>query len=383
MNTDPELKQRLSRAADPLEQDVEARLRSLHGAAPRRRLVHKAGVIAVAASVAVLGTGVAMRLAPGSKVPRVGPAGPSTPQGQIAYFRDVEKATSSQIELFAVSAAGGSDPTAVNAEPQNAALLRWSPDGSRIAYLGGDETTPYPYYSIVVANADGSDAKTIVHGQYFWLSWSPDGSQIAYVGETLDVKDLTVKEEGLWVVNVDGTDPQLVLDGNWESVDWSPDGTKLLLCGYPAHNQGEASGSTDIYTVTPQGSDLTQLTKDVPFEHAASWSPDGMSILYGESPTGDDADQEMDVVLASADFGNMTDLTDRAGFDGFPIWSSDGRWIAFASDRDATQAQIDANGSSLTGYAGISLYTMRVDGTDVTMVVDGGDAALLPSSWKA
>lgn len=381
MNTDPELKQRLSRAADPLEVDVESRLRSLHGAAPRRRLVHKAGVIAVAASVAVFGAGVAMRLAPGSKAPRVGPAGSSTPQGQIAYFRDVEKGTSSQIGLFTVSAAGGSDPIVIDVGPQNAALARWSPDGSRIAYLGGDATTPYPYYSIVVANADGSDPKTIVHGQYFWLSWSPDGTQIAYSGETLDANDQTVKQQGLWVVNADGTDPHLINDGSWESVDWSPDGTKLLLCGYPSGPSGTEQNN-DLYTVAPQGRDLTQLTNDAPFEHAASWSPDGMSIVFGTSPTSDDADHKMNVAVANADGTDIRVLTDWSGFDGFPVWSPDGLWIAFASDRDATAAQIDANATS-GGYSGFSIYTMQVDGSGLTKVVHDGEAALLPSSWKA
>ncbi len=381
MNTDPELKQRLSRAADPLEVDVESRLRSLHGAATRRRLVHKAGVIAVAASVAVFGAVAAMRLAPGSKVPSFGPAGPSTPQGQIAFFRDVEKGTSSQIDLFTVSAAGTSDPTAIDTGPQNAALERWSPDGSQIAYLEGDAMTPYPYYSIVVANADGSDPRTIVHGQYFWLSWSPDGAQIAYSGETLDVNNQTVKQQGLWVVNADGTDPQLILDGNWESVDWSPDGSRLLLSGYPS-SAPDTNVNNDLYTVTPQGNDLTQLTNDAPFEHAASWSPDGMSILFGTSPTSDDADHEMNVAVANSDGTDIRVLTDWSGFDGFPVWSPDGGSIAFASDRDATPAQIEANATS-GAYAGFSIYTMQVDGSGVSKVVDGGDAALLPSSWKA
>jgi Tol biopolymer transport system component len=60
--------------------------------------------------------------------------------------------------------------------------------------------------------------------------------------------------------------------------------------------------------------------------------------------------------------------------------SPDGDWIAFASDRDATQDQIDANATSAN--AGISIYTMRSDGSEVTKIADGARAALLPPYWR-
>jgi TolB protein len=360
MNADPELKQRLTRAAEALDPDVEGHLRSLHRSAPRRRLMHKAGVIAVAASVAVVGAVAAIRLAPESKVPRVGST-PSTPQGEIAYTGG---SVALQLSLFTVDASGGSDPTPVLIDAPYAQVERWSPDGSQIAYLApgsGDGNA----LSIVVANADGSDAHTIVPGFSTWFSWSPDGTQIAYVGV-----------EGLSVVNADGTQSHLIDHGRWESVDWSPDGTTLLLSGYPGD-----TNQLDLYTVTPDGSDLTRLTNDADSEHAASWSPDGSSILFGFSPDSVDDDHRMDIAVAAADGTGMRVLTNWSGFDGFPVWSPDGRWIAFASDRDATQAQIDANATSGVD-AGFSLYTMSSDGSAVTMVLDAGDRAVLPTSWR-
>jgi Tol biopolymer transport system component len=361
MSADPELKQRLSRAADPLDVEVERRLRSLHRAAPRRRLVYKASVIAVAASVALLGAVAAIRLAPASRVPDVG-AEPSTPHGQIAYTGG---SAALQLSLFTVSASGGSAPIAVPTDAPYAQVERWSPDGSKIAYLAPDGT-PSDDLSIVVANADGSDAKTVVRGFISWLSWSPDGTEIAYVDG-----------QGLWVVNADGMQPRHIDHGRWESVDWSPDGTELLLSGYPSD-----TNQLDLFTVTPQGRDLTQLTDDAVSEHAASWSPDGSSILFGISPGSVDDDHQMDVAVASASGTDVRVLTDWSGFDGFPVWSPDGRWIAFASDRGATQAQIEANATSGVD-TGFSLYTMRSEGSDVTMVVDAGDRAILPTSWRA
>lgn len=362
MNADPELKQRLSRAADPLEQDVEKHLRALHRSAPRRRLVHKAGVIAVATAVAVLGAVAAIRLAPDSKGPDVGPADPGTPEGEIAYTGG---SAALELRLFIVDASGGSDPVAVPTDAPYAQVERWSPDGSKIAYLAPDGATSN-HLSLVVANADGSDATTIVPGFISWFSWSPDGTEIAYVDG-----------QGLWVVNADGTQPRLIDHGRWESVDWSPDGTRLLLSGYPGD-----TNQLDLYTVTPDGSDLTRLTNTADSEHAASWSPDGSSIVFGLSPGSVDDDHGMDIAVAAADGTGMRVLTNWSGFDGFPVWSPDGRWIAFASDRDATQAQIEANATSGVD-TGFSLFTMSSDGGPATKVLDAGDQAILPTSWKA
>ena len=81
----------------------------------------------------------------------------------------------------------------------------------------------------------------------------------------------------------------------------------------------------------------------------------------------------------NADGSDVRRLTDWEGLDLFPVWSPDGRWIAFASDRDATPAQQESNRSGDVIFSGLSLYVMRPDGSDVTRVLES-DAAL-PVSW--
>src|SRR5262249_47224302 len=58
----------------------------------------------------------------------------------------------------------------------------WSPDGSMLAFVKGSILGPS---SIMVANADGSDPRTLVKSDVYAdnLSWSPDGSEIAFTGE--------------------------------------------------------------------------------------------------------------------------------------------------------------------------------------------------------
>ncbi len=85
--------------------------------------------------------------------------------------------------------------------------------------------------------------------------------------------------------------------------------------------------------------------------------------------------------MINADGTGITRLTDSRGPDLFPVWSPDGRWIAFASARGATQAQKQAIADGSLG--GISVWVMAADGSDPRMLVDGGQDFAAPGSWAA
>lgn len=63
--------------------------------------------------------------------------------------------------------------------------VKWSPDGSRIAFVA---TVAFDQAEVVVMDADGTDAR-IVSPNYSYVlgdvDWSPDGTKIAYVMATL------------------------------------------------------------------------------------------------------------------------------------------------------------------------------------------------------
>ena len=92
-------------------------------------------------------------------------------------------------------------------------------------------------------------------------------------------------------------------------------------------------------------------------------------------------DYGQDIFVMDADGSNLRRLTAWEGFDSFAVWAPDGRWIAFASDRDATPEQQQGNRQNHP-LGGVSLYVMRPDGSDVARVLEGGDVALLPSAWS-
>jgi dipeptidyl aminopeptidase/acylaminoacyl peptidase len=365
MSADPLLRDRLERAARHVEVDTAQRLDRLHRTATKRGRGRRIRALAVAAMIGVVAVFLAWQILPADEG-RVTLAG-DVPTGRLAYlgeqgvFRglsEVDVVTGDVVPLYD----GG------------AGVLRaaWSPDGSRLAYILEE---PGPRYAIVVADADGSNAVTIVDEEdtgaagpdLIDLSWSPDGSQIAYSGRVVEDG---VARRTILIVDADGSGKPTALDGHWESVSWSPDGERLLVSGFPG-----VEAPFHLYTVHPDGSNLIRLPTDVPGPHRALWSPDGERILFFMG----DNDYELDVYVMDADGSNVRRLTDWEGLDLFPVWSPDGRWIAFASDRDATQAELDSNRSGDEIFTGLSLYVMRADGSDIHPLLESDTA--LPISW--
>ena len=367
MNADPQLHDRLERAAGFVKVDPERRLERIRIATDRRSRGRRVRALAVAAAIGVVAVAVVsqLRLAddPGPSL-----AGGS-PTGRIAFLGD----RGSHRGLFDLDVATG-EISALTEDPE-VLWAAWSPDGSRVAYVV-EETGPR--FAIVVAAADGSRPVTIVEEEgtgavgpdLIDVSWSPDGSRIAYSGRTVEDG---VARRTIFIVNADGSGAPVVLDGLWTSVSCSPDGDGLLALGFP---QKGHEGQFDLYVIREDGSEPVQLTDDEVVEHEPSWSPDGSRIVFA---AGED-DLSQDIYVMDADGSDVRRLTDWEGLDFLPVWSPDGRWIAFSSDRDATAEQRAANRSGEEMFSGLSLYVMRPDGSDVTQVLES-DSAALPTSW--
>ena len=146
----------------------------------------------------------------------------------------------------------------------------WSPDGSRLAYEGWDDTDSTRNGIYTLSAVDGSDLQR--------MTFSPDGGHDIPGDFALDGRELFfARWDGsgasgpLMVVGVDGSDPRMVASGAYGMPSLSPDGQTLL-----ALREGQ------LYLIAVDGSSLTPIS--IPAypslaDFGPSWSPDGSWIV--------------------------------------------------------------------------------------------------------
>ena len=129
------------------------------------------------------------------------------------------------------------------------------------------------------------------------------------------------------------------------------------LSGAIAFHRGATfDGDFEIYVMNADGSKVTQVTHNAVNEFDPVWSPDGRQLAFGR------CDARCDGIVINAD-GSGERVLVR---DGFPsAWSPTGKQIAFASSRDGDG----------------EVFIMNANGSGVTQVThnDFGD---LPTAWS-
>jgi len=137
---------------------------------------------------------------------------------------------------------------------------------TRIAYI----TKAGPRFQLLVADADGSDPQTVVTSNEPLLSprWSPDGSRLAYVS-------FESKKPVVYVQNL-GTGTRTAVAnfrGSNSSPAWSPDGKKLAVTL-------SRDGGSQIFVMNADGSDARRVMSSGSIDTEAFFTPDGNALLF-------------------------------------------------------------------------------------------------------
>jgi Tol biopolymer transport system component len=144
------------------------------------------------------------------------------------------------------------------------------------------------------------------------------------------------KERDLFVVNADGSGQEQVTHDLYVegTASWSPDGRQAIL-------QASIDGVSTVVrlTIGPDNkqADAVQLTADVKADSVLPvWSPDGKMVAFQSKRDGG----QYQLFVMDADGNNKRRLSDGTGYAGQPAWSKDGKTIAFIAGKDATPGAV-------------------------------------------
>ncbi|KAI0483504.1 tat pathway signal sequence domain-containing protein [Xylaria cf. heliscus] len=208
----------------------------------------------------------------------------------------------------------------------------FNPDGSQVAvglgtWFFGRNQGPGTIY---LSNTTGKEVTKLTDGDLNagFPSFSPDGTKLVY--RLWDQS--TSSPLGLRILDLTTGETTNLTQGWDNTPGWSPDGERIVFTRQT--NWTESYGNRwyadrfDIFTIRPDGSDLTQVTTSNANDAHAVWSYDGRILwntgMFGfrdEGPQYDNTFQPYgQIMVMNADGSNKTMLTDSMWEDSMPLY---------------------------------------------------------------
>jgi len=227
-------------------------------------------------------------------------------------------------------------------------LFSWSSEGKHIVYMAIADPTQIPVRARIQSVDVATGMQTVLAEDQlgFHPAWSPDGTKIAFVGWIGEPDESGQQESELFVMDRDGSNLQQLASrpGPDLSPRWSPDGRRIAWSGY-----GPEDEPSRLFMVDVESGELTELG----LGSDPIWSPDGSRLLFvqeEQKPGVITFKPNSEVFVLDVETGEQLNLTNNIVPEYWPTWSPDGSRIAFVSERDSPRGDIyvmNADGSDV------------------------------------
>jgi dipeptidyl aminopeptidase/acylaminoacyl peptidase len=291
---------------------------------------------------------------------------------------------------------GSEDPRQLTSSERRDGSPRWSPDGSRLAFVsnrdGEDEKEAHGELYLVAAT--GGEPRRLTEGKedVEWIAWSPDSQRLSFARR---VRDSAYEEEDdraraprrftrvfykldsvgwtgdrrkhVFVVDLEGNERQLT-DGDCEDDEptWSADGRRIVFTSQRGDRWDvELVDALYELEVDAEGAEPKRLTPPDESASMASCSPDGSLIAYRHEPEDGTYPHHGQIAVMRADGSDRRILT--ASLDRQctpfplvrePVW--DGDRVAF---------RVEDGGN-------VHIYTVATDGSGEPELLVGGEQSI-------
>lgn len=231
--------------------------------------------------------------------------------GYIYYF-DVQKQSLTRLSIQ-VADDGLWARSEFKDASQNIHTFDISPNGERSAFGARGDVFTVPAEKGITLNLTRTPG---VHERN--VAWSPDGKYIAYISDATGNNEIFIQDQS-------GNSAPVQITKNTDTylfdIKWSPDSKKILWTDRKFRLQFVDIQTREVTLVTQ--SDRGRIS-------AFSWSPDNQWIAYSQA-----AENNMGVIYVYHLPSRRSYLITDSWFDSdMPVFSSNGKYLAFVSARD-------------------------------------------------
>jgi dipeptidyl aminopeptidase/acylaminoacyl peptidase len=312
--------------------------------------------------------------------------------------------------IWIVSTAGG-DPIQMTQSGHDSAPA-WSPDGKTIGFISSRDGNSQVY----LLSMDGGEAKklTQLSTGADLFKWAPDGKSVLFTSSVyIDCKDEACnskrdeekekskvkariyehllyrhwthwsegKRSHLFVQSVEGKEPARDLvpgadydvppdeRGEVSDISFSPDGKEI--CFTAVTDKVEAiSTNGDLFLVPVAGGEAKRITTNPGFDGNPVYSPDGRYIAYHAQLVAANESDRWRVMLYDRQAGSSQNLSEAIDLSASDLsWSPDSKTIYFLAENEGEQPIFSLAigtaplGTSATGTSGIGTSGTGASGT--------------------